>query len=59
MNPYGRVNVYTHVFLTPALVGDEWSASHPCRFTPGEKAPGTHRIGVWVDLRAGLDDVKK
>jgi hypothetical protein len=24
-----------------ALVRDEWSASLPCRFTPGEKAPGT------------------
>jgi hypothetical protein len=21
---------------------DEWSASRPCRFTTGEKAPGTH-----------------
>jgi hypothetical protein len=29
------------------------------RFTPGERAPGTHWIGGWVDLRAGLDDLEK
>jgi hypothetical protein len=46
-------------FLDLALAGGEWSASRPCRFTPGEKAPGTHRIGGWVDPRAGLDDVVK
>jgi hypothetical protein len=42
-----------------ALVGDEWSASRPYRFNPGERAPGTHWIGGWVDLRAGLDDLKR
>jgi hypothetical protein len=41
-----------HIFLTSALVGDEWSDSHPGRFTPEEKAAGTH----CVDARAGLDD---
>jgi hypothetical protein len=46
-------------FLTAALDGDEWSASRPCRFTPGEKAPGTHWIGRWVGLRVGPDDVEK
>jgi hypothetical protein len=25
------------------------------RFTPGKRAPGTHWIGGWVGLRAGLD----
>jgi hypothetical protein len=29
------------------------------RFNPGERAPGTHWIGVWVDSRAGLDFVGK
>jgi hypothetical protein len=24
-------------------------------FTPGERTPGTHWIGGWVGLRAGLD----
>jgi hypothetical protein len=37
----------------------EWSASHPGRFTAGEKDPGVYWIGVWVDPRAGLDDVEK
>jgi hypothetical protein len=37
----------------------EWSASRPCRFTSGERAPGTHLIGGWVDPRAGLDDMEK
>jgi hypothetical protein len=58
MEAYGGVDVETHVFLTSALVGDEWSASRPGRFTPGERAPGTHWIGGWVDPRAGLDDVE-
>jgi hypothetical protein len=29
------------------------------RFTPGERPPGTHWIGGWADLRAGLDDLEK
>jgi hypothetical protein len=28
-----------HVLLTPALVGDEWSASRPYRSTPRGKSP--------------------
>jgi hypothetical protein len=30
-----------------------------CRFTPDERAPGTHWIGGWVDSTAGLDDMEK
>jgi hypothetical protein len=45
------------VFFTSALVGGEWSASRQDRFTPEEKAPGTHWIGGWVGPGAGLDDV--
>jgi hypothetical protein len=52
-------NVYIQLFLTSALVLDEWSASRPGRFTPAERAPGTFRIGGWVDPRAGLDNVEK
>jgi hypothetical protein len=59
MKAYGGVEVWIHIFLTLALVGGEWSASHPCRFTPEERAPGTHWIGGWVGPRAGLDDVEK
>jgi hypothetical protein len=54
MKMYGGVDVQFHVFLTMALVGGEWSASRPGRFTPG-----THWIGGWVGPRAGLDNVKK
>jgi hypothetical protein len=45
--------------LTSALEGGEWSASHPDRFIPSERSPGTHRIGGWVDPRAGLVAVVK
>jgi hypothetical protein len=59
MKAYGEVDVKVHIFLTSAPVGGEWSASRPCRFTLGERAPSTHWIGGWVDLRAGLDYVEK
>jgi hypothetical protein len=39
--------------------GGEWLTSRTWRFTPGERAPGTHWIGGWVGPRAGLDDVEK
>jgi hypothetical protein len=31
--------------MLSALVGGEWSASHPGRFTTGARAPGTNWIG--------------
>jgi hypothetical protein len=48
-----------HMFLTSVLAGGEWSASRPGRFTPGERAPGTHWIGGWMDPIAGMDDLEK
>jgi hypothetical protein len=45
--------------LTSALAGGEWSALRPCRFTPGERVPGTTWIGDWVGPTAGLDDMEK
>jgi hypothetical protein len=54
-----EVDVYIHIFFTSPLAGGEWSASRPGRFTPGERAAGTHWIGVWADPKAGLDDVEK
>jgi hypothetical protein len=59
MKTYGEVDVYIHIFLTSALVEGERPASRPSRFTPGERAPGTHWIGGWVDPSAGLDNVEK
>jgi hypothetical protein len=59
MKAYGEMAVYSDIFLLSAQVGGEWSASRPCRFTPGERAPGTHGIGGWVGPRAGLDNVEK
>jgi hypothetical protein len=59
MKTYEGVDIQIQTFLTSALAGSEWSASRPGRFTPGEKAAGTHWIGGWVDPRAGLDDVEK
>jgi hypothetical protein len=59
MKVYGGVDVQIHIFLTLALVGGEWSASCPSRFTPRETFPGTQWIRGWVGLRAGLEDVEK
>jgi hypothetical protein len=59
MKAYGVVDVEIHIFLSSALAGGEWSVSRPCRFTPGDRAPGTHWIGDWVDPRTGLDDMEK
>jgi hypothetical protein len=59
MKTYGGVDVYIHIFLTSALVGGEWSASRSVRLTNGERTPGIHWIGGWVDPRTGLNDVEK
>jgi hypothetical protein len=59
MKAYVRVDVLIHIFLTSALAGDEWSASRPGHFIPGEIAPGTQWIGGWVDPRASLADLEK
>jgi hypothetical protein len=44
-------------FLTSALDEGEWSASRPVRFTPGERAPGTHWFRSLGGPRASLDAV--
>jgi hypothetical protein len=53
------VKVQFHAFLTSALDGGEWSASLPGRFTPRERASGSHWIGAWLGPRASLDAVVK
>jgi hypothetical protein len=55
MKVYERMDVQIHIFLISVLVGGEWPASRPGRFSPGERGPGTH----WVDPRAGLEDMQK
>jgi hypothetical protein len=40
-------------FLTSALDGGQWSASHPGRFTPGEGAPAIHCVGDWMGPEPG------
>jgi hypothetical protein len=46
-------------FLTSAVDGDKWSASRPCRFTPGGKSHGTNCTNGWVGPRAGLNAMEK
>jgi hypothetical protein len=45
--------------LTSAVGRGEWSASRPGRFTSGDRAPGAHWIGGWVELTTGVDAVEK
>jgi FtsP/CotA-like multicopper oxidase with cupredoxin domain len=59
MKAYWGVEVYFYAFLNSALDGGEWSASHPGRSTPKERAPGIHWIGGWMEPKAGLDTVVK
>jgi hypothetical protein len=59
MKTYGGMDVLIHVFLTSALLGAEWSASHFGLFTPGERDPRTLWIGGWVGSIAGLVDMEK
>jgi hypothetical protein len=55
----GGAELQLHAFLTSTLDGGEWSALRTGCFTPRERALGTHRIGMWVVSRAGLDTVVK
>jgi hypothetical protein len=52
------VDIKSNVSLTSALVGDEWPASGPGRFT-SEKNPGTQWLGGRVGPRAVLHDTEK
>jgi hypothetical protein len=60
MKAYGGVDVQIHILFTSALAAGEWSASRyaPAALYSGERAPGIHSIGGWVDPRAGLDDIE-
>jgi hypothetical protein len=58
MKEYGEEDIWVYIFLTSALFGDEWSASRPYRFNPGEIAPGTRWIGSWVCPTASLNNME-
>jgi hypothetical protein len=54
---YGGVDVYIHVFLTSAFIGDECSASRPGHCTPGEvftkrggNVVANSRTGTWPSV---------
>jgi hypothetical protein len=52
--------VYGSTLYSPRHYLEMSSQLHgPCRFNPGENAPGTCCIGGWVGLIAGLDDMEK
>jgi hypothetical protein len=55
---WGSGGIAPHI-LDSALGGGEWPASRPDRFTPKERAPGTHWNRGWVGPRAVLDAVVK
>jgi hypothetical protein len=59
MKMYREVDVGIQIFITSMLGGDEWSASRLFRFTPWERAPGTHWKGGCMGPRAGLDIMQK
>jgi hypothetical protein len=48
MEAYWELRYSSTHSLISALDGGEWLASRPGRFTPKERAPGTHWIGDWV-----------
>jgi len=61
MKTYWGVELQRHAFLTSALEGGEWSASHPGRFIPRETALSTidYEVGwapesVWTSY-SGID----
>jgi hypothetical protein len=59
MKTYGGVDVQIHIFLTSAIPGDKWLASHPIQFNPPEKEPPSIScIGGWVGPR-DLDNMVK
>jgi hypothetical protein len=46
-------------FLTSALDGGQWSASHIRCFVPKERIPSIQCIGGWVAPSSDLDDLEK
>jgi hypothetical protein len=59
MKAHSRVDMWSCVFFTTALVGGVWSATLLGHFNSGERPPGTHFIGGQVGTRASLDNREK
>jgi hypothetical protein len=55
MKIHREVDIKPHAFLTIAIYGEEWSASHSNHVTPQGKGPGDYWTGGWVSPRAGQD----
>jgi hypothetical protein len=53
------MKAYGGMDLDLGTLGVEWSVSRPGHLNPGERAPGTHWIGGWVDPRTGIEDMEK
>jgi hypothetical protein len=57
--PWRRLGGEEVLLLLIHDLGTRWgwvvSVTPRLRFTPGERTPGTHWTGGWVDPRAGLD----
>jgi hypothetical protein len=53
--------MYIHIFLTSALVGGEWSASRPGRFTAWIETPvPIDLLDRWLDdTQSRLDDMEE
>jgi hypothetical protein len=56
---WGSGGIAPRILWPRQLDGGEWSASRPCRFDAGERAPGTHWIEGWVGPKAVLDAMVK
>jgi len=54
----GPVEIWLYSFLISALDGVKWSTSRPGGVSP-ENNSGSHLVGNWVGLRAGLGVLKK
>jgi hypothetical protein len=59
MKAYEGVDVLVHIIFTSALVGGEWSAPRPGRFSPRKRAPGNHWLGGWMGPRTDLGCMEK
>ena len=55
MKAYMGVDVQLHSLLILDMGEDEWSASLPGCFNPGDSVPHTHRVEDWMFFKEGLD----